>query len=377
MRQALAAVSGDRPGERRSLRPRIRRPAGRTDGAAGPPHGRRRRRSEDRHRLAGLGNHRDQEARRGGETPLRRPRTSSKAAARSSPTAPPAWLGPRRSSAAAWPGWKPARPRLPAASHGSAAAPERCRKGLADGFRRSAPLQSGLRRASVQVVSNDAKLTRQARRLQRTTPGLFDSGYFVLSALDGARPAVRERAGEAIDLERRRPGGGDAGHLPLHLQLARLDRPQQAARGGRRRARPRNRARRPASPAAPPSSTTTAASPAPASRFVIAAITLATFLVLAPRPARAAAGGDRGRPQPGDGRRSPSASSRCSSTCPKTGRWAATATSTRSARRRSSASSSASRSTTRCSCWCGCASTTTATATTRRRSSSACSAPRG
>ncbi len=79
-------------------------------------------------------------------------------------------------------------------------------QGLADGFRRSAPLQSGLRRASVQVVSNDAKLTRQARRLQRTTPGLFDSGYFVLSALDGARPAVRERAGEAIDLN----GGGQA-----------------------------------------------------------------------------------------------------------------------------------------------------------------------
>jgi RND superfamily putative drug exporter len=79
-------------------------------------------------------------------------------------------------------------------------------QGLAAGYSRSSPLGSGLRRATVQVLSSDAKLTHQARRLQRTTPGLFDSGYFVLSALDGARPPVRERAGEAIDLN----GGGQA-----------------------------------------------------------------------------------------------------------------------------------------------------------------------
>jgi RND superfamily putative drug exporter len=79
-------------------------------------------------------------------------------------------------------------------------------EGLAAGFRRSAPLQSGLRRATVQVLAGKASLTRRARRLQRTTPGLFDSGYFVLSALDGARPRLRERAGETIDLN----GGGQA-----------------------------------------------------------------------------------------------------------------------------------------------------------------------
>ena len=77
---------------------------------------------------------------------------------------------------------------------------------LAEGYSRSAPLQSGLRRATVQVLSTKARLTRQARRVQRNTPGIFDSGYFVLSALDGARPAVRERAAEAVDLER----GGQA-----------------------------------------------------------------------------------------------------------------------------------------------------------------------
>jgi RND superfamily putative drug exporter len=86
---------------------------------------------------------------------------------------------------------------------GGAAALE---ENLAAGYRRAAPLQSGLRRATVQVLSNKATLTRRARRLQRTTPGLFDSGYFVLSALDGARPGIRERAGETIDLN----GGGQA-----------------------------------------------------------------------------------------------------------------------------------------------------------------------
>jgi putative drug exporter of the RND superfamily len=77
---------------------------------------------------------------------------------------------------------------------------------LALGYSASEPLQSGLRRATVQVVTNDASLKRRARQLQRATPGLFDSGYFVLSALDGARPPTRERAAEAIDLN----GGGQA-----------------------------------------------------------------------------------------------------------------------------------------------------------------------
>jgi RND superfamily putative drug exporter len=78
--------------------------------------------------------------------------------------------------------------------------------GLARGYSSSYPLQSGLRRATVQVLSSSASLTHRARRLQRTTPGLFASGYFVLSALDGARSRFRERAAEAVDLN----GGGQA-----------------------------------------------------------------------------------------------------------------------------------------------------------------------
>lgn len=82
-------------------------------------------------------------------------------------------------------------------------------RGLAAGFSRSHPLQAGLRRATVQVVSGNAKLRRQVGRLRRASPGLFDSGYFVLSALDGARPGLRERAAGAIDLEQ----GGQAATL--------------------------------------------------------------------------------------------------------------------------------------------------------------------
>jgi len=77
---------------------------------------------------------------------------------------------------------------------------------LAAGFSRSYPLESGIQRAAVQVLSSDVRLRAQAGRLRRATPGFFDSGYFVLSALDGARPALREQAATAIDLE----GGGQA-----------------------------------------------------------------------------------------------------------------------------------------------------------------------
>jgi putative drug exporter of the RND superfamily len=152
-------------------------------------------------------------------------------------------------------------------------------EGLSEGFREAAPLQAGLRRASVQVLSSDAKLTRQARRLQRTTPGLFDSGYFVLSALDGARPRIRERAGEAIDLN----GGGQAaamlvisrytfntpGSIALNKRLRRdadaLEREtglRTGVAGGAAQLNDYSRVTRARIP------------------FVIAAIALATFLVL-------------------------------------------------------------------------------------------------
>jgi putative drug exporter of the RND superfamily len=82
-------------------------------------------------------------------------------------------------------------------------------RSLGEAYSRSYPLQAGLRRATVRVVTGNARLQRRLGRFRRATPGIFDSGYFVLSALDGARPELRERAAGAIDLN----GGGQAATL--------------------------------------------------------------------------------------------------------------------------------------------------------------------
>jgi RND superfamily putative drug exporter len=73
--------------------------------------------------------------------------------------------------------------------------------GLGEAYSRSRPLQAGVRLASVRVISQSNRLNRRAARLRRTSPGIFDSGYFVLSALDGTRGRLHERAAEAVDLE--------------------------------------------------------------------------------------------------------------------------------------------------------------------------------
>jgi RND superfamily putative drug exporter len=78
--------------------------------------------------------------------------------------------------------------------------------GLLVGAEESAPLETGLEEASVQVIDGRERIRRQAGRVARTTPGLFNSGYFVLSALDGTPPKTRQQIGETIDLER----GGQA-----------------------------------------------------------------------------------------------------------------------------------------------------------------------
>jgi putative drug exporter of the RND superfamily len=78
--------------------------------------------------------------------------------------------------------------------------------GLLNGVDESAPLESGLEEASVQVLAGKHRIRRQATRVAESTPGLFNSGYFVLSALDGAPPRQREAVSEAIDLRK----GGQA-----------------------------------------------------------------------------------------------------------------------------------------------------------------------
>ena len=77
--------------------------------------------------------------------------------------------------------------------------------GLAGGYRRSYPLQAGLRRAAASA----APLQREATRLRRISPGFFRSGYLALAAIDGAPPARRALAGEVIDVSH----GGQAARL--------------------------------------------------------------------------------------------------------------------------------------------------------------------
>jgi RND superfamily putative drug exporter len=84
-------------------------------------------------------------------------------------------------------------------------------RGLGEAYSRSYPLQTGLSHATVRVLSQSRFLNRRVADLRRTTPGIFNSGYFVLSALDGARGRARERASEAVDLE----GGGQAAALAV------------------------------------------------------------------------------------------------------------------------------------------------------------------
>jgi RND superfamily putative drug exporter len=72
--------------------------------------------------------------------------------------------------------------------------------GLEDGYRRSAPLQSGLARAGVKVSAQSGSLAAQRRSLLHASPHLFDSGYFVLSALDGAPTSSRDQVAQTVDL---------------------------------------------------------------------------------------------------------------------------------------------------------------------------------
>ncbi len=81
--------------------------------------------------------------------------------------------------------------------------------GLAEGARRAYPLQVRLAAAGTRVTAVATPLALGAAELRRQSPGLFDSGYFVLSALDGAAPQRRDEAGEAISLDE----GGQAARM--------------------------------------------------------------------------------------------------------------------------------------------------------------------
>lgn len=86
---------------------------------------------------------------------------------------------------------------------------ESLEESLLAGIPKIEPLQSGLEEASVEVLEGRAQIRERAGAVQDQTPGLFNSGYFVLSALDGAPPGVREKAGATIDLNH----GGQAASM--------------------------------------------------------------------------------------------------------------------------------------------------------------------
>ncbi len=71
---------------------------------------------------------------------------------------------------------------------------EELARGISTGFHRLRPLVVTAHRADVRVSSGRS-------RLQRVSPGFFDSGYFVLSGLDGAPPGPRAIAAQAVDLD--------------------------------------------------------------------------------------------------------------------------------------------------------------------------------
>jgi RND superfamily putative drug exporter len=78
--------------------------------------------------------------------------------------------------------------------------------GLAEGSRRAYPLQRGLERAGRRVSRAVDPLQRRLARLHRVSPGLFDSGFLAMAAIDGSDPTRRSLAGEVIDVS----GGGTA-----------------------------------------------------------------------------------------------------------------------------------------------------------------------
>jgi RND superfamily putative drug exporter len=80
---------------------------------------------------------------------------------------------------------------------------------LSAGAQRSQPLEAGLRRAGVRVSTTVAPLVRGVEAVRERSPGLFDSGYFVLSALDGAPPRQRALAAQTIDVG----AGGQAARM--------------------------------------------------------------------------------------------------------------------------------------------------------------------
>jgi putative drug exporter of the RND superfamily len=85
--------------------------------------------------------------------------------------------------------------------------------GLGSAVPQSAPLASGMSQITAAVIEsrNGIPSTKDLEALGKQSPHLFDSGYFVLAALQGSPTAARQAAGFTVNVER----GGAAGRITV------------------------------------------------------------------------------------------------------------------------------------------------------------------
>jgi RND superfamily putative drug exporter len=83
--------------------------------------------------------------------------------------------------------------------------------GLSAGVGPTSTLATGLgtMEAAVAKARSEIPSTKDLEALNKQSPGLFDSGYFVLAAIQGASPSDQAQAGFALNLDR----GGNAGQI--------------------------------------------------------------------------------------------------------------------------------------------------------------------
>ncbi len=86
-------------------------------------------------------------------------------------------------------------------------------RGLAGGVSPTGQLVNGLgvMQASVAKFSGELPSPRQLEELHEQSPGLFNSGYFLLAAVAGAQPAASNAAGFTVNVAR----GGSAGQIVI------------------------------------------------------------------------------------------------------------------------------------------------------------------
>ena len=249
---------------------RARRPSSKRRPRAIPRCGRRR--EQERTLARVLASERDevQAPARNRDRAQRRPQPASSPAARGSKTGSGSSPEPREGLTGGLERLGSAAPSAsPPGSPPCTAAPARCSSGLAERLPALPPAEARAARAPASGSRRVAgPLAEGARRLRRSSPGLFDSGYFVLSALDGAPPGRRAARRRGDQRRRRRPGGADARRLrptpstpPARAPVGELLDADAERLGARRR--PGDRA----SPAAPRPSTTTARRPRRGSRW--------------------------------------------------------------------------------------------------------------